>query len=683
MIGIKTATEVTDDVRQAEADANAEKNKDHLVTSLNQWVDRQWSDAKDAKRIIEQEMLDAQFQSRGQYTATKLAQIKAVEQPDIFMNITETKCRNGIAQIKDVISQPGKRIFSVNPPPLPELPPEIVQQLEQSTTQMFVQMAVQQAIQTGQKPDGAQIRQAIIAKADEIKQKVHYQINEKAKKMAADIEDKIDNDFLLGGLYDALDKVINDIGVLKIGCLKGPVFRKEKVKKSVQDPQTGKLSRSIEEKIVAQYERRSPFCIYPSPRSVGVNDGYLFDVIIIRPKDLYDLIGVDGFDAKEIRDVIKEFTGGQIKNDWLDLTPEAKEGFGEEDSRKVSTYYPYENIYCLELWDEIPGKLLKEWGMSEEDIPDEDDIYPVCVWQIGKHVIKAMLNYDKLGRKPFHITSFHKQNDSFFGRGIPEMIADCQQVCNACARAILSNVGIASFPMLDMNIDRLEPGASRKIWPGRVFPTTDEQMGAGSKALNFYQPQMVTQQLITVYETFSRIADEHSGVPAFSHGGAAVGGAGGTSSGLHQLREMAAQGIRAVIRYIDYDIITPAVEFHYDYLLDNTEVLGMVGDYKIVAEGSSALAAKEQLTMRKNEFLQSTSNPMDVQIIGLENRRKMLFDVAKGLGIEIDESVLTPMPPAQPQQQAQQGAVPQEKPTPADDAGNPTNGVDTRTQSPR
>ena len=414
LVKVQTAQEYTDD-EKSKVDEE-EKDKANLITSLNQWINKEWSDAKDAKQIIEKEMLDSLYQRRGQYTSTKLAQIRAVEQPEIFMNITETKCRNAEAQIKDVISQPGKRIFSVNPTPIPELPEDMMQSIQESTTQMFIQMAVQQAMQTGQQPSGTEIRQLIVSKADEIKDKVHQEVVKKAKKLALDIEDKIDDDFIQGGFYEAIDKVVCDIVGLKAGILKGPIFRKVKVKKTLKDQQ-GKLSREVKEEIIPEYERRSPFCIFPSPRSIGINDGYMFDVIILRPKDLYDLMGVEGFDAKEIREVLKEFTNGQLKNDWLELTPEAKEGFGEEDQRKVSTYYPYENIYCLELWDEIPGNLLLEWGMKPEDITDEDDVYSVCVWKIGNHVIKAMLNYDQLGRKPFGMTSYQKANDSFWNRG--------------------------------------------------------------------------------------------------------------------------------------------------------------------------------------------------------------------------------------------------------------------------
>ena len=1016
LVQVLTAEELTNKVNsESEEKQKVENDAANLVNSLVQHINKKWIDAKDAKLIIEQEMLWSVYQRRGEYTPSKLSQIKAVEQPEIFMNITETKCRNGVAQIKDVIMQPGKRIFSVTPTPVPELPPDVTQKVQEGVLQMYVQMAMMQAQQTGQPISSAQLRELIAAKAEEIKATVHKEIIKVSKKMADDIETQIDDDFLQGGFYDAIDRIIDDIVGLKCGIIKGPIFRREKVKESVTDQETGKIKRQITEKVMPQYERRSPFCIYPSPRSTGVNDGYLFDVIILKPKQIHDLIGVEGYNEEEIRAVLKEFKNGALKNDWLELSPEAKEGFGEEDQRKVSTYYPYENIYCLELWDEVNGQELLDWGMSEEEITDPEDEYSVCIWKIGNHIIKAMLNYDQLGRKPFGVTSFQKQNDTFWGRGIPEMIEDCQQVCNACARAILSNVGIASQPMTDLNIDRIETGSSRKIWPGRVFPTTDEQMGSGSKAVNFYQPPMVTDKLMSVYITFSKIADEHSGVPAFSHGGAAVGGAGSalanyekiltpfgekeiglvsvgdvvannngsystiegvfpqgesdifrmsfsngehvdcdmnhrwsvrthhgrrfrtlttkqildkglfrktiigfrnpkgfrpkwmlplvdsiyfkprevsidpytigaligdgdarcritnmdeevferipyelgkpehryhgkarthsikgikskyhsyglncksldkfipddylynsrevrlellrglmdtdgcctemgetffttssktlakdfirlvrslggitngitirnkagyrdfgngdcfcqegycvtfnlrdealfyikrkqdrvrpkekthvcitgieyigkheatcisvnskdslficangipthnTSSGLHQLREMAAQGIRAVVRNLDNDVIIPCLEFHYDYLLDNKDIFGLIGDYKMVAEGSSALIAKEQMVMRKNEFLQATANPVDMQIIGVENRRKMLFEVAKSLGIEIEDSPFPPpMPP--PQQTA-----PNEKPATLDDSGNPVQGTDNRVANP-
>lgn len=679
LLPVQSAQEITDQENESvRIKQEAEKAVEELTTSLTKDIMDKWEAAREAKVDIELQMLKNVRQKRGEYDPDKLAEIKSVEQPEIFLNVTDTKCHNGIAWIKDIIIQPGQRIFAVDPTPIPELPPEIKERITQGVIQQFLNMAVSQAQQTGQAIPSEMLRGFIVQQSEEIDKRVHDGVVKKAKELADDLADMIDDHFQEGGFYKALEQAVDDIVSIKNGFIKGPIFRKDRVRRTVRNPQTGQISRTIEERVVPQYDRRSPFALFPSPRSLGINDGYLFDVITIRPRQLHDLIGLEGYNETEIRAVLSEFRSGELKEDWLQLSYETREGMGDEkDSQETNS--KSETIYCLELWDELHGWDLLEWGMTEEDIPDPDNDYPVCVWVIGKHIIKAMLNYDKLGRKPYSTTGFRTNNDSFWATPIPELIADCQQVCNACARNILSNVGFGSGPMIDLNVDRLEPNASRKIWPLRVFPTTDEQMGAGSKAVNFYQPTMVTDQLINVYHTFSKIADEHSGVPAWTHGDTAVGGAGNTSSGLNQLITQAARGIRSVVMNIDLDLIVPCLERHYDYILDNFEIYGLMGDYKVSAKGTAALIAKEQNAMRRTEFLNYTQNPVDVQLLGPENRRKMLFEVAKSLGIELNESPFPDIPinqllaPPQP---------PPPNPETLDAAGSPVVGQETRQFNP-
>jgi hypothetical protein len=675
MVQVKSAEEVTREelARNEERDRTDNAVAD-VITSLGQYIDRRWADAKRVKESIETEMLECLRQCRGEYSPSKLAEIRQVEQPEIWMNITDTKCRNAVAWIKDILFQPTGRMFGIEPTPVPELPEEIASKVETSVVQTFISEAVMYAQQTGQMVNPEQLREMMVQKADEIKDHVKKEIVRISKRLSEDIEDHIDDDWLQGGYYEAINALIDDVVRLKAGVLKGAIFRKIKVKRTVVGAD-GKLSKQVEEKIIPQYERRSPFCIFPSPRSVDVNSGDLFDVIKLRPKDLYDLIGVSGYKEKELRDVLREAQTGGINNKWLGLSQTALEAIGEDNPQTSSGQYPEENIYALEFWGEIPGNLLKEWGL--ENVTDEEADYSCCVWKIGTHIIKAMLNYDPLGEKPFFKTSFQNVNDSFWGGSVPELIADCQQVCNACARSILSNVAIGALPQIGLNVDRLEPGASRKIWPAKVWPMTSEEMASGEKPIEFWQPVMVTEKLANMYAMFSKIADEHSGVPAYAHGDSQVGGAGNTASGLNMLITQAARGIKAVIRNIDNDIIIPSARSHYDYLIDNSDVFGLVGDYNIIAKGTSALIAQEQQATRKIEFLGQTANPVDIQIIGAENRKKMLFDVAKSLGIEIDETDI------QPQQQPQmQGSAPPPNPQALDAAGNPAQGVDTRQFNP-
>jgi hypothetical protein len=139
------------------------------------------------------------------------------------------------------------------------------------------------------------------------------------------------------------------------------------------------------------------------------------------------------------------------------------------------------------------------------------------------------------------------------------------------------------------------------------------------------------------------------------------------------LISQASRGIKDVIRNIDLDIISLGAEYHYGYILDNYEIYGLMGDYHVKARGSEALLAKEQQATRKLEYLNNTMNPVDIQLVGPANRRKMLFAVAKDLGIDLDESIL---PAPQPMGE---NAAPQENPTAIDAAGNPAQGADTNT----
>ena len=1002
---------------QKERELEAERNPEveNMLSSLAQHVDKQWKNAREVKKPIEEAMMKSTRQRKGEYEPTKLSQIREANQPEIFMNITDTKCRNAIAWIKDILLQQGERIFVVDPTELPDLPPEITAKVQQGVVQDYIQNAVMEIQQTGQMVDVNAMRNMMIQKSDEIKDTVKKEINRVATKLAEELGDKIHDDWQEGGFYKALEGVIDDIINLKAGVMKGIVFRKERVFKNVLNQQ-GIMTKQKEEKIVPQWERRSPWFIFPSPRATEVDNGYLIDIIPLRPKQLYNLIGVDGYDAKAIRNVLREFREGGLKNDWLGLSDEFKLGTSYTPPDE-STGYPEEFIYVIELWDDIPGEMLREWGLKE--IEDDDEEYSAVVWKIGDHVIRAMLNYDVRGRKPFSKTSFQNVNDSFWGEDVPEKIADCQQVCNACARSILANIGMGALPQVELNIDRLPPGASKTIWSGKVWETTEDMMASGSKAVNFFQPVMVTEKLMNTYGVFSKIADEHSGVPAYAHGSEQVGGAGNaladyekiltptgtkeisrikrgdiicntyggvstvtgvypqdgerdiykiyfsdsstvdcdlnhiwsvidhhgkertettasliksglrrttksgkyinkvlykwclpkilpvkfedntlkidpytmglligdgcihekmvsltvndnevedilkripyatsmaakginsgnstairikgirkeygyygldkvkasekfipedylyssledrvellrglmdsdgsvdkrgnciftttseklldnlkflvkslggrikkgckvngsirtfpnlrkylckdayyinfvvpyetisyldkkqnryimkpirniyikdiknigksfatcisvdsvnslymcanfipthnTSSGLQQLIQMASRGIKSVVRNIDMDIIVPSLERHYDYLLDNQQVFGLVGDYNLAAKGTSAVLAREQLASRKIEFMANTANPIDVGIIGQANRRKMLFEVAKTLGLELGEQELPP-----PMQQLPQGAPPPENPQALDAAGAPAQGVDNR-----
>jgi len=142
-----------------------------------------------------------------------------------------------------------------------------------------------------------------------------------------------------------------------------------------------------------------------------------------------------------------------------------------------------------------------------------------------------------------------------------------------------------------------------------------------------------------VYEKFSKLADDHSGIPAYVYGDLNVQGAGRTSSGLSMLMGAAGKGIRQVVMHIDSDVVKPIVMRQFVYNMRYDEDESIKGDAQVVAKGAINLAVKETVNVRRIEFLNATANPIDIEITGRDGRAAILREVAKGLQMPVDEVV--------------------------------------------
>jgi hypothetical protein len=126
------------------------------------------------------------------------------------------------------------------------------------------------------------------------------------------------------------------------------------------------------------------------------------------------------------------------------------------------------------------------------------------------------------------------------------------------------------------------------------------------------------------------------------------------------LMTAAARGIKSVIRSIDMEVISPSIEFLFFWDLDNGLLDDMICDLNVVARGSSSLIAREQQSVRINEFLQTTNNPVDIQILGLEGRKDLLVQAAKSSEIHIKGLEDAPAPKQLPPPNVDPNAPPGE-----------------------
>lgn len=657
----------------AAEEADRFKQPEHpkeIVTSLSAHVSRCWQNAKMAKQPVEQLMMKSLRQRYGVYESDKMAAIREMGGSEIFVLLTLTKCRAAEAWIHDTLSPAQERPWAIVPTPVSELPPDIEMKIRQRTEATFTDVVNQLNALAGY-VDVNSLRGEIETYMDGLHDEARREIQEEAETRMERMAQKIDDQLTEGGWHDAFQQFVFDVVTLKAGIIKGPVVRRKKVQKWIQGPKF--WAPGTTDELVLEYDRVSPFDIYPQPGSSGVDDGYIIERHMLTRADLVAMLGVPGYSDVAIRAVLDDYENGKI----TEFLPIDTERYYMEHG-ETTTIYQTGKIEALEFWGSVQGKLLIEWGMPEGIDPAME--YEVNVWQVGTHVIRAILNPDKLGRKPYSVTSFEKIPGCFWGMGIPELMADSQDACNAVARAVVNNAGIASGPLVEMNMDRCDDNI--KLWPWRVFQSTNQQMQE-APAVRFYQPTIITGPLMEVFEYFARMADDQTGIPRWSHGNTNMGGVGETSSGMSMMMTYAARGVKKVIYHID-TAVEGVIGRTYDYNMIYDQDQSLKGDAKVVARGSSALVAREQKMLRINEFLQTTNNPVDYQIMGPKFRAKLLRNQAKNLEIDDYEelggnelmSVLEQARMAQAQQVGWQGQTPPEKRQQTDPAGNPAGGTD-------
>jgi hypothetical protein len=594
-----------------------------LILGLTAYLRQCWDAARIAKKPIEDIMLRAMRQRNGEYEADKMSQIRNQGGSEVYMMITEVKCRAAESWLRDIMLDQGMPPWDLHPTTIPDLSPDTDAEIEQAFGAKVVEMLQSR----GQAPTMEEMTEL----REMVAQDYRFRVLQEAQNRADKMKHKIEDQFEQGGWSEAFNEFITDLVTFPAAFVKGPVVRRQRVLGYTKINGTTVVEAT--ERLGPEFERVDPFRMYPEPGIRHINDGYVFEHHHMSRMELADLIGVPGYDDEAIRKVL-EIGNGQS---WISEELEEKD---EQERLYYTEMRPTDMFDALEFWGKVNGEMLREWGLSDEEVPDAAREYDANVWVVGNYVIKAVLNYDPLGEKPYAKTSFIKQPGAFWGKGIPEIIEDVQNICNAAARALVNNMAIASGPQVEVNLERIPPNEDiTQLHPWKIWQTMNDPLGSSAPAVRFSQPDSRANELMGVYDRFSRMADDHSGIPAYIYGDTNVQGAGRTASGLSMLMGSAGKGIRQVVMHIDNDVIHPVVkrQFVYNMRYDPDEAIK--GDVEIVPRGAINLAVKETVNVRRVEFLNATANPIDIEIMGPTGRAAILREVAKGLQMPVDEII--------------------------------------------
>jgi hypothetical protein len=602
-----------------------------ILNGLAGHIKTAWSIARDAKqRTVEQRMLENMRARSAEYDPDKLAAIRAMGGTEIYAGLTAVKCRAAASWIRDVLMSSGPdRPWSLEPTPMPDLPPEL-----NAAIVARVSKLVTASIQAGTPMDQDDTIEMMASLRTQVAEEAKNAARQMADKMADKMEDQLDE----GGFRQALDQCIDDLTTFPSAILKGPILRR-KPRIAWGQMDGGNYTPVVEQKIVMEWERVSPFDIYPSPGATNAQEGSLIERHRLTRADLQDMRGVKGYDDSAIDSVLEDYGQGGLSQ-WLIDDVQQAEATGQSTVHAATN--SDKRIDALQYWGSVAGRTLRDWGMTKAQIPDINQEYQVEAWLVGSHVIRAVLNHDPLRRRPYYTASYEEVPGAWWGRSVADLVRDPQQACNAAMRALVNNMGMASGPQVTVNVDRLAPGETMTtLTPWRIWQVTTDPLGnqnAANPPINFYQPDSRAQELMAIYEKFGQMADEYSGVPRYLSGDT-TGGAGRTASGLSMLIGNAAKTLKAVLGNIDLNVLEPMLERLYFHNMMYADDPDLKGDVNIVAHGSSAITARDAAQMRRNEFLVATANPIDMQIVGLEGRAAVLREVAKGLNMDVNKVV--------------------------------------------
>jgi hypothetical protein len=659
---LNAAIKAQDEARAAAEAAAQTSEMSNLAGFIRTQFEIMRTHRNNAQSGWSERLLSALRAFNGQYDAMKLAEIRKFGGSEVYARVIAMKCRGASSLLRDVYLAPD-RPWGIQAGPDPEIPPEILQSIQQ-----LVQSEAGTLQANGRPPDVAALRdrtlQLMAAAREAAKKKTVLQ--------AKVAEDKVDEILIDGGFYKALSEFLTDLPLFPFASIKGPVVR---IVPTVAW-QNGQAA--VQQIPRLFWNRVSPFDLWWTPGVSDIEDASVIERTRVTRADLNDLLDLPGYNTNEIRAVLDEYGRGGLHDNWDSTDAER----AVMESRENPNLNRSGLISCLEFHGNVQGRMLREYGMLEEQVPDELRDYFIQAWLIGSHIIKAQLSPSPRKRHPYFITSFEKVPGTPVGNGLPDILNDIQEVANASLRALVNNLSISSGPQVVVNDDRLSPDEDgEELYPWKRWHVQSDPMGNNSQVpVSFFQPTSNAQELLGVYQKFNDMADELSAIPKYLAGAGASGGAGRTASGLAMLMGNASKILQTVAANIDRDVLDPALRQLFDMLLLTDQSGLLTGEEQIRVMGVNVAIQRETQRSRQLEFLQITANPVDVQIVGPKGRAAVLRSVAQTIGLDGQQVV-----PSDDdlEKQQQQAAAMQQAAAQAQGAQAPAGGNVTRDMGPR
>lgn len=605
---------------RARAEAPPPDPNSHLLTEISGYIERIFQSCVDGRGEYDQRLIECALRRNGKYSASKLAQIEEVGGIPIYVKLTSSKASAAESWLMDICLPRGETVFSLDPADDPEMP-----QALQQMFQAMLQAQLSQGIQMGLYPTAAAAydRQRLLF--DQVKQR----IKEEAETRCARMESKIHDYFEKGGYYKALRDTIKMLCTFPLAILKGPEFTYKDKLSYVNDG--GNWQVKTERVVMPTWETVHPRNFYWMPGASDLTKVPTIEIVPLTRSGLYAMKGVEGYSPEMIDAALSEYELG------FTVPRSGQEVWKTIEGVNSAATAPEREIEGKLFFGSVPARWLLKWGVRRE-FTDLNEEFEVRALKVGRFVVQCTI-LEPGEERPYAYACFDKIPGQVIGRSLSEKMEDSQDSANAAVRALAANMGFASGPMAEVEVDRLAEGENfTQVRPWRVIQVNSNKTTPGA-AIRWFQPESNAQELTQIVEFWERRADEETGIPRYASG--INEGTASTASGQAMLLNQATREIKDIVVGIDDDITVVNVKRMHRSIMLSPGFEDIKCDVSPKGKGSTSLMMKEQLQVRRQEFLDRTMNPVDMQIIGVEGRAELLRHTASSLEIPVDRVIPT------------------------------------------
>lgn len=568
----------------------AQREKRHTVTELVRLVDARWREAVQTRTSVSQVMLEVERAVAGQ----PISGVHVDPELPLVLNVSLMIQHGVFSLLSDAMTAAAQELFTLKPSPDVTLPPQRVTAIVQGVRQQLDELTSLGIVPT---LEDVTVGAQVMLKAEKLK------MASEAQRAAQELTQIVKDRLVEVKFNDAFITALRDFVTYPAMVLKAPASMLRHVRKWTERGLT------FVPEWVRSVERVNPVNFFLAPNATGPQpheSDYVIEVRRLTPEELVSLIGQDGYDAEELMRAARLYRNGHVE--MQDGTFSVAMDSGTNTLNGDA--YTRSNAFDVRVhYGRVQGRLLQTMGI-EVDNPDTS--YEAEIAVLGECVLRAVLNPDPAGRRPFVMASFYPDNSSAWGASPVSVVRTIQRSVTTLYVAMIGDGAVAG---MHIEVDPSRLSTEDKNPKNAVRPRQVRLVkagGDGSRAVRIDTIAPNTATYSAEIERHISLAHEMIGIPRMAFGQTAGSGTiGRTAGGVAAMLNQASKGIRDALLNLERRVIEPVVQAFTDFELMWSKEITPMGDVNVQARGITGLMEQQAAVDDLQWALQSLSSIAD------------------------------------------------------------------------